>query len=94
MIAAFRTWLHQRALARAEATRDDIAQAALLAAFQGDHAAARYFEAELKLASNRVDALRGNPNPGRYCCDQHCEHQGRRNCACELLPPLPRKATT
>ena len=94
MITAFREWLRKRALARAAATCDEIAGAALLAAMRGDFAAARYFEAELRMANNRRDALRGHPDPGRYCCDQRCEKQGRRNCACELLPPLPRKATT
>lgn len=94
MIAAFRNWLHQRALAQAETTCTDIAGAVALATLRGDQAAARYFEAELQLANNRLRALRGEPNPGRYCCDQCCEQQGRFSCACELLPPHPRKATT
>lgn len=92
MIAAFRNWLHQRALTRAVATCADIAGASDLAAHRGDHAAARYFEAELQLALNRLRALRGHPNPGRYCCDGNCS-QGRR-CVLHSLPNPPRKVTT
>lgn len=92
MIAAIRNWFRERALTKAQEACDEILYAALMARINDDHAAARYFEAELVLAKNRVAALLGDPNPGRYCCDQRCEKQGWHNCACESLPPVPRKA--
>lgn len=86
MITLIRNWLHQRALKQAEQACREIGYASIAALFKGDIDAARYFDAELKLAKNKLAAIKGHPNPGRYCCDHRCERQGRANCACDSLP--------
>jgi hypothetical protein len=90
MFSRIREHFRRQALARVKDTIQQLAFAICAANAMNDHAAARYFEAELEMARARRADLLGVANPGRYCCDQRCERQGREACARELLPPLPR----
>lgn len=92
MIACIRDHFRRQALARANETIQQVAMAVCASNAMNDHAGARYFEAELAMARARRADLLGAANPGRYCCDQRCERQGRENCAREQLPPAPRAA--
>lgn len=89
MISRIREHFRRQALVRANETIEQLAMAVCAANAMNDHAGGRYFAAELAMARSRRADLLGAANPGRYCCDGNCEHQGREKCARDLLPPAP-----